>query len=102
MIDPTEFKKVVDYRFWKLALKLQPYSITNKKNKILDELCDQINKGQYSPGAPVIIIEQNKGFGVVRHIPVFNMRDYSVYYYCVRKLDSVLAKKRVQNTYGGW
>lgn len=101
MISLAELKKIVDHRFWKLALKLQPYSVKNK-NDVLNELCESINKGQYSPASPVIIMELDKGFGIVRHIPVFSMMDYSVYYYCIKKLDPVLAKKRIPNTYGGW
>lgn len=101
MITINELKKVVDNRFWKLAEKLQP-SHTVSREETLNEICKTINSGQYSPGAPTIIMEYDKGYGIVRHIPVFNMMDYSVYYFCIRKLDPVLAKRRIVNTYGGW
>lgn len=101
MIKSSELKKVVDYRFWKLAKKLQPFKVGGR-DELLDKLCDLINKGQYSPGSPVIIMELDKGNGIVRHIPVFSMMDFSVYCYCIKMLDPVLSKKRILNTYGGW
>lgn len=101
MITREDVKKIVDERFWRKAERLQPFKI-GKRGEVLNELSDLINSGQYSPGAPAIIMEYDKGNGIVRHIPVFNMMDYSVYYFCVKKLDPVLAKKRINNTYGGW
>lgn len=102
MISLEEIKKVVDNSFWKRALKLQPNKVKSSRIETLGELCSLINNGQYSPDSPVIVMEFDKGHGVVRHVPVFNMIDYCVYYYCVKKLDPVLAKKRIPNTYGGW
>ena len=101
MISSADFKKVVDDRFWKTAARLQPTKVPDRK-RALGGTCGKINKGVYSPGSPVLVMEQDKGSGIVRHIPVFSMADYSVYYYCVRKLDPVLARKRVPNTFGGW
>ena len=101
MIHSEEFNKVVDTRFWQLAVKLQPNEVADRV-ATLNSLCKEINNGTYSPGSPAIIMEQDKGFGIVRHIPVFSVIDYAVYYYCVKKLDPVLAKKRIPNTYGGW
>jgi hypothetical protein len=101
MIDLEDLKKTVDNRFWKKAAKLQ-FEDAGNREEALQHLCKQINNGEYSPGSPVIIMELDKGYGIVRHIPVFNMSDYCVYYYCVKKLDATLSKRRVTNTYGGW
>jgi hypothetical protein len=44
----------------------------------------------------------NKGYGVARTVPVFGIRDYCVYYFCIKELEDVLCGNRTPNTFGGW
>jgi hypothetical protein len=44
----------------------------------------------------------NKGHGVARTVPVFSIRDYCVYYFCIKELEDVLCGNRTPNTFGGW
>lgn len=66
------------------------------------ELAKKLKHHEYFPSLPLTVKEADKGFSVARQIPIFNLEDYSVYYYCVRKLEHVLAKNRIKGTYGGW
>jgi len=44
----------------------------------------------------------NKGHGVTRTVPVFGIKDYIVYYFCIKELEDILCGNRTVNTFGGW
>lgn len=93
---------VVDKKFWNRINDLRVHAAKKQRIRSLEFLKSKLETHAYFPGLPIAVKEANKGQGVARQIPIFSLDDYSVYYYCVRKLEHVLAKNRVLGTYGGW
>jgi hypothetical protein len=104
-MNPKEFVKICsDRRFWQWIRTKSTiaYKIPNDKNKFLLGLYDKIDNRNYYPSPPQEYITLNKGYGVVRTIPSFQLEDLCVYYYCARKLEEYIAVNYVSGTYGGW
>lgn len=105
MIKYKSFKKLfVEKKFWKY-LKKAPVDLpkTNiEKENLLKEVYLSVKNKTYHPSNPEFYITYNKGKGVARISPVFSVRDYIVYYYCVIRLEYKLARNRTENTFGGW
>lgn len=97
-----DLDKIVDNDFWRLINDLRIHATRKYRIPFLDELSKKLKSFEYFPSLPLTVKEADKGHGVARQIPIFNLEDYSVYYYCVRKLEHVIAKNRVAGTYGGW
>lgn len=101
-----EFKKYYNSDYWKIFKKKGivfniPKTLEEREN-LVEETYNDILAGTYSPDTPLHYIYADKGKGVVRTIPVFKLKDYIVYYYCIKKLEKVIAINRVENTFGGW
>jgi len=113
-----EFKRIFNHSFWKAFSRL-PRPLLDVKNcigsekevraktsqvreKLLKSVYDSIKERTYYPSTPEYYLIKNKGKGVARVIPVFSAKDYCVYYYCIYRLESIIAIDRVPNTYGGW
>lgn len=79
---------------------LKPEKIN--KISISADVVNRINSNSYHVALPSILIDYNKGLGVARPVPVFDIHDYFVYYFCVKTLEKQLAINRVPNTFGGW
>lgn len=94
--------QIVDKKFWGIINDLRVHATKRQRLPFLGELQGKLKRSEYFPGLPLTVKETNKGHGVARQIPIFNLADYSVFYYCVRKLEYVIAKNRVNGTYGGW
>lgn len=75
---------------------------TSEKNEIIAKVYEDLINNCFEVSAPNHFIYLNKGHGVTRVIPVFEIRDYIVYYYCIKKLEKEIAINRVENTFGGW
>lgn len=73
-----------------------------EKKRLIKEVYDEIVSCRYAPGLPEREINIDKGHGVSRIVPVFSIRDYCVYYYCIKELEEILCGNRVENTFGGW
>jgi len=65
-------------------------------------LYKKIEKRTYYPSPPQEYITLNKGHGVLRIIPAFQIEDLCVYYYCAVKLEKYIAINRTIGTYGGF
>ncbi len=104
MKDFSGFKQVFGSSFWKTITKDSliplPYKIT--KDQLLREVYDAITQRTYYPSVPRGHVIADKGSGVARVIPVFEPRDYCVYFYCIKALEDKIAVNRTPNTYGGW
>jgi len=98
----NDLDKIVDKKFWGIINDLRVHAMGKKRVPFLTKLAESLKSHQYFPSLPLTVKEVDKGYGVARQVPIFNLNDYSVYYYCVRKLEHVLAKNRVEGTYGGW
>lgn len=97
-----DLEQIVDKKFWGIINDLRVHATKRKRAPFLVELSSKLRQHEYFPGLPLTVKEADKGHGVARQIPIFNLEDYSVFYYCIRKLEHVLAKNRVTGTYGGW
>jgi hypothetical protein len=100
------FRKYFNKSFWKAFNNKNifidsPSSPTNK-NKFIASVFNEMAQKEYYPSLPQLYLDVNKGKGVTRIIPVFSLKDYCIYYYCIKKLESKLAFNRVRNTFGGW
>ncbi len=92
--------------FWKaFSRKTFPIYIPSTpadKAALLELVYDDIASARYAPGIPEAELVMNKGYGVARTVPVFSIRDYCVYYFCIKELEEVLCGNRTPNTFGGW
>lgn len=70
--------------------------------EIVSELYDSIKDHTYHPNKPREYIIANKHNYVARIIPTFYARDYILYYFVTKMLETELAINRVEGTYGGW
>lgn len=106
-IKSNDFMRWFNWRFWrafsgKLALPINIPRTKKEKKKLLKSVYASIKSDGYAPSIPEIEIVLNKGNGVARTVPVFCVKDYCVYYFCIKELEEVLCKKRTDNTFGGW
>lgn len=106
-MNKNEFIKIGrDAQFWKWVHKKSlvsygSYSIS-QRDQLLIDVYSKIVKRTYYPSPPKEYVTLNKGKGVIRVIPAFQLEDLIVYYYCIRKLEKYLAINHVQSTYGGF
>lgn len=103
----SEFKKYFNSNFWKaFKEKVLFYDKDElsaaKKNQIIEKLYLDISKKNYYPSIPRHILYKEKGGWVPRIIPVFEIQDYCLYYFCIKKLEDKIAGNRTKNTFWGW
>lgn len=99
----NEFRRYFNKSFWKAFINKNIF-IDNPPNKdrFTRNVFKEIYLKKYYPSIPQLYIDINKGKGVTRIIPVFSLKDYCVYYYCIKKLETKIAFNRIPNTFGGW
>lgn len=106
MDDLKKFKQYFNRDFWRAFQNKQ--SIFNiprtktEKDSFVEKLYREIETRRYYPSVPHCHIDRDKGNGVTRIVPVFTLKDYCVYYYCIKKIEDKIAYNRVENTFGGW
>jgi len=106
MDDLIKFKKYFNRDFWRAFQDKKSFFNIPKsfaeKNLLIEKLHKELQEGQYFPSIPLRYINLDKGNGVTRTVPVFTLKDYCVYYYCIKKIEKKIAYNRVENTFGGW
>ena len=106
MDDIKKFKLYFNRDFWRAFQEKQVFFNIPKnktaKDLFIEELYKEIQEKKYYPSIPSCYIDRDKGNGVTRIIPVFTLKDYCVYYYCIKKIEDKIAYNRVENTFGGW
>lgn len=105
MINYEDFKKYFSKNFWKAFGNVCPVFSkisANAQNQITKSLHEEIENRSYYPSTPKTYLYSNKGSGVTRTIPVFEVKDYCLYYYCIKRLEARIAVNRIENTFGGW
>ena len=90
--------------FYKHIVKhsLVPMDKSINRDELLLQLRSDILSQKYQPNPPREYIIFNKINYVSRIVPTFSLRDYCVYFYCVKKLEYILCQDRVEGTFGGW
>ncbi len=102
-IDKESFLKIFETSFWgKLKESIVPFGDNPDKTEFLNDLYTEIVSFTYNPSNPRDYIVINKHNGISRYVPTFTRKDYCVYYFCIKLLESEIAVNRVENTYGGW
>lgn len=105
-MNKPDFLRWFNRGFWKaFSRSTFPIEIPKapaEKAALLESVYDDIASARYAPGIPETELVMNKGHGVARTIPVFSIRDYCVYYFCIKELEDVLCGNRTPNTFGGW
>jgi hypothetical protein len=100
------FRKWFNRDFWRaFKSKSIPLCIPptrEERSRLVREVYESILSARYSVDIPETEIVINKGHGVARTVPVFSVKDYIVYYFCIKELEPILAVNRTQNTFGGW
>ena len=93
-----------DNKFWKWVnnKSIVPYPKIEDRENFLKILYKQISKRTYYPKPPNDYLTLNKEHGVLRVIPILNLSDLIVFYYCTRKLENYIAVNHVPGTYGGF
>lgn len=104
MKSKKEFKEIISDSFWKHIQKNSfiPIKSPIEREQFCDELYDQISKREYHPSLPREYVVSDKHNGATRLIPVFNLKDTAVFYYCVKSLEDYLAEGYVDCTFGGF
>ena len=97
----TDFLSSIDTKFWKHIHNKTyvPISPIWDKKQFLIWLFEQIDNHNYSPSKPREYIVSNKHNMVSRIVPVFELKDSCVYYFCVKKIEKEIAINRVEWTY---
>jgi Reverse transcriptase (RNA-dependent DNA polymerase) len=95
---------IVDGKFYNHIHSKSSIPIKQKKtkNEFCNELLEKLNQKKYSPSVPRNYLVQGKELMVSRIIPILEIKDYCVYYYCVKKLEAFIEKSRVEDTFGGF
>lgn len=105
-MNKPDFLRWFNRGFWKAFTRSKfPIEIPKtpaEKAALLESVYEDIASARYAPGIPETELVMNKGHGVARTIPVFSIRDYCVYYFCIKELEDVLCGNRTPNTFGGW
>jgi hypothetical protein len=105
-MNKTEFLRWFNRSFWKaFSRSTFPIEIPKtqaEKAALIESAYEDIASARYAPGIPETELVMNKGHGVARTVPVFSIRDYCVYYFCIKELEDVLCGNRTPNTFGGW
>lgn len=105
-MNKADFLRWFNRGFWKaFSRSTFPIEIPKtpmEKSALVESVYDDIASARYAPGIPETELVMNKGHGVARTIPVFSIRDYCVYYFCIKELEDVLCGNRTPNTFGGW
>lgn len=106
MDDIKKFRQYFNRDFWRAFQEKQSFFNLPKnkagKDSFVENLYKEIQERTYYPSVPCCYIDVDKGNGVTRIVPVFTLKDYSVYYYCIKKIEDKIAYNRVENTFGGW
>ncbi len=101
-----KFKQYFNRDFWRAFQDKQSFfdipRNKNDKDAFIDNLYTEIQERKYYPSVPKCYIDRDKGNGITRIVPVFTLKDYCVYYYCIKKIEDKIAYNRVENTFGGW
>jgi hypothetical protein len=97
------FQQVFVPSFWH-AVNSQSITSIDRDTQaaIVKQLHASLASRHYSPSPPLKYIDYDKGFGVVRRVPVFSPRDYCVYFYCLTQIEEYITSPVVPNTFGGW
>ena len=101
-----DFSKWFNRNFWRgfsrTVFAIDVPNLPEERNSVVESVYDDIKSARYSPNIPEAEIVINKGNGVARNVPVFSVRDYCVFYFCIKELEEILCGNRTKNTFGGW
>lgn len=106
MVPFQNFSRWFNRDFWKAFrdgnFPIYVPTVKKEKDSLIESVYNEIKTSRYAPSLPENEIFMNKGHGVARIVPVFSIKDYCVYYFCIKELEDVLCGNRTQNTFGGW
>lgn len=100
----NDLNKKIDSKFYNhIHLKSNiPLKISNGKVDFCNNLSLEIKSKKYHPSTPRDYIVHGKENLVSRIVPIFQIKDSCVYYYCVKSLEYFFEKTRVPDTFGGF
>lgn len=101
----SEFKKHFGKKFWKAFTNVLPfYESMSEANKseFIEKIYNDIIKREYYPLIPKDTIYLNKWNWVIRKTYLFQLKDYLIYYFCIKKIEDKIAINRVFWTYWWW
>ena len=102
-VSHADFHKYFNKYFWKaFKEKVLFYKSSFDKEEIVDSLWKDLQERRYYPSIPKDIIYKEKANWVPRIIPVFEIKDYCLYYFCIKQLEDRIARNRTPNTFWWW
>lgn len=104
MIEINDFILQIDSKFWNHIQKETLIRQTQKKKRtdFLRELGQKIIDKRYHSQVPIDYIYFGKNHLVSRIVPVLNIIDYCVCYFCIKKIQDKLSESRQDGTFGGF
>jgi len=101
------FINSIGQKFWKhihsnTEIAINDISLKNNRIKFLNDLYMSISKMEYSPSPPRGVLVARRGTYVARFVPALTIKDYCVYFFCLKRIEQYIAKNRVKGTFGGW
>ena len=100
MDDIKKFKQYFNRDFWRAFQDKQSFFDIPKnkidKDSFVEKLYKEIEERTYYPSVPRCYIDRDKGNGVTRIVPVFTLKDYCVYYYCIKTKYSGIKAWRIK------
>lgn len=99
-----DFIQTVDKGFFRHIRKETVCPIDERIDRVqfLTDLFTKLATGSYFVQSPRAFKVESKAQKTARVIPILEISDYCVYYYCIKKLEKELALNRVDSTYGGF
>lgn len=105
-MNKSDFSRWFNRSFWKAfsdsTFPIEIPKTEAEKIQLINSVYDDIVSSRYSPSIPEAELIMDKGHGIARTIPVFSIKDYCVYYFCIKELENILCGNRTPNTFGGW
>lgn len=98
------FTNTVTQSFWVHVLKNTyiPFDEGGSRKDFLKKLHKEIVGYVYSPEKPRAYVIEDKHNLVARIVPALSLKDYCVYFYCIKRLEDKLAVNRTPGTFGGF
>ena len=101
-LDQRSQRDFLSHIFNKAIVRLGTRAEYRARWGMLDELRSDVDGGAYAPRRLQGFLAMPRSFALPRFVPIFSVRDYALFFACVRAIDECSAAEAVEGTFGGW